>query len=290
MTTGHTSGAVRSGQRRRKTVTGSSRSGTTSSCRTNSSPTGDWCRWRCSRSTPAWGWNGSVRFCRASTTTFDTDLMRSLIEASAPMPPAQDPDGPGQDPPPGDRGSPPVDLVPHRRRGDAVERRPGLCPAPHHAPRDAPCAYVGRAGSGDAPAGARTRARDGCGAYPELGRAQSLIEETLRLEETRFKPDARPWLAACWTMSCQPPRLKVARCRVRRRSSFTTPTAFPLDLTQDALREKGREVDVQGFDAAMAGTEGKRRERPGPAPGATADSKVWFEIAEEHGVTEFLRL
>jgi alanyl-tRNA synthetase len=62
---------------------------------------------------------------------------------------------------------------------------------------------------------------------------------------------------------------------------------FPLDLTQDALREKGREVDVQGFDAAMAEQKAKAR-AAWSGTGAAADAKIWFDLAEEHGVTEFL--
>jgi alanyl-tRNA synthetase len=52
-----------------------------------------------------------------------------------------------------------------------------------------------------------------------------------------------------------------------------------LDLTQDALREKGREVDVQGFDAAMAEQKAKAR-AAWSGTGAAADAKIWFEIAE----------
>ena len=62
---------------------------------------------------------------------------------------------------------------------------------------------------------------------------------------------------------------------------------FPLDLTQDALREQGRGVDVSGFDSAMA--EQKARARAAwSGSGESADSTIWFDIAEEHGTTEFL--
>ena len=62
---------------------------------------------------------------------------------------------------------------------------------------------------------------------------------------------------------------------------------FPLDLTQDALREKGREVDVAGFDAAMA--EQKATARAAWAgSGEAADAHVWFDMAEARGTTDFL--
>jgi alanyl-tRNA synthetase len=62
---------------------------------------------------------------------------------------------------------------------------------------------------------------------------------------------------------------------------------FPLDLTQDVLREKTRAVDVAGFDDAMSEQKAKARASWSGA-GGTADAKVWFEIAEAHGTTEFL--
>ena len=62
---------------------------------------------------------------------------------------------------------------------------------------------------------------------------------------------------------------------------------FPLDLTQDALREKGRAVDTAGFDAAMAEQKAKAR-AAWAGSGETADAAVYFDLAEEHGPTEFL--
>ena len=62
---------------------------------------------------------------------------------------------------------------------------------------------------------------------------------------------------------------------------------FQLDLTQDALREKGRAVDVAGFDAAMAEQKSKAR-AAWAGSGETADAAVWYDLAEAHGVTEFL--
>ncbi|HAR53406.1 MAG TPA: alanine--tRNA ligase, partial [Roseovarius nubinhibens] len=62
---------------------------------------------------------------------------------------------------------------------------------------------------------------------------------------------------------------------------------FPLDLTQDALREKGREVDVSGFDEAMAEQKAKAR-AAWSGSGEAADATIWFDIAESHGTTDFL--
>ena len=62
---------------------------------------------------------------------------------------------------------------------------------------------------------------------------------------------------------------------------------FPLDLTQDALREQGKAVDVAGFEAAMA--EQRVRARAAWAgTGDAATERVWFELRERLGATEFL--
>ena len=62
---------------------------------------------------------------------------------------------------------------------------------------------------------------------------------------------------------------------------------FPLDLTQDALREKGRAVDTDGFETAMAAQKAKAR-AAWAGSGEAADATVWFDVADKSGVTEFL--
>ncbi|HLB98551.1 MAG TPA: alanine--tRNA ligase, partial [Acetobacteraceae bacterium] len=122
-------------------------------------------------------------------------------------------------------------------------------------------------------------------AYPELGRAEPLIVETLLLEETRFRQTLERGLYL------------LAEETARLGSSEPLPGAvafrlydtfgFPIDLTQDALREQGRTVDLAGFDAAMA--EQRTRARAAWAgSGEAATERVWFEIKEGVGATEFL--
>ena len=122
-------------------------------------------------------------------------------------------------------------------------------------------------------------------AYPELGRAEDLIEETLLLEETRFKQmlDRGLHLLAeeiSRVGSDQPLPGDVA---FRLYDTY----GFPLDLTQDALREQGRTVDTAGFEAAMA--EQRTRARAAWAgTGEAATESVWFELREKLGASEFL--
>ncbi len=122
-------------------------------------------------------------------------------------------------------------------------------------------------------------------AYPELGQAQALIEETLRAEETRFKQTLERGLRLLDDeLSDLPEEAPLpGEAAFKLYDTF----GFPLDLTQDALREKGRTVDTQGFDSAMAEQKAKAR-AAWSGSGETADASLWFDLAEKHGTTEFL--
>ena len=122
-------------------------------------------------------------------------------------------------------------------------------------------------------------------AYPELGRAEDLIVETLKLEETRFKQllDRGLHLLAEETGKLADGQPLPGPVAFRLYDTY----GFPLDLTQDALREKGRTVDLEGFEAAMA--EQRTRARAAWAgSGEAATERVWFEIKEATGASEFL--
>jgi len=122
-------------------------------------------------------------------------------------------------------------------------------------------------------------------AYPELGQAQALIEETLLQEETRFKQtlDRGLKLLDDELGSLEQGAPLPGAAAFKLYDTF----GFPLDLTQDALREKGRAVDTDGFDTAMAEQKAKAR-AAWTGSGEAADSTIWFDIAEAHGTTDFL--
>jgi alanyl-tRNA synthetase len=122
-------------------------------------------------------------------------------------------------------------------------------------------------------------------AYPELGRAQALIEETLKAEESRFKQTLDRGLRLLDDELGQLP--EGAALPGAAAFKLYDTYGFPLDLTQDALREKGRTVETAGFDAAMAEQKAKAR-AAWSGSGEAADATVWFDIAETHGVTDFL--
>jgi alanyl-tRNA synthetase len=122
-------------------------------------------------------------------------------------------------------------------------------------------------------------------AYPELIRSQPLIEETLKLEEVRFRK----------TLSRGLGLLEEASANLSKGGTLPGEVAFklydtygfPLDLTQDALRSRGIDVDLPGFDAAMKRQKDEAR-KAWAGSGEAATEKVWFDLAEDLGATEFL--
>jgi alanyl-tRNA synthetase len=122
-------------------------------------------------------------------------------------------------------------------------------------------------------------------AYPELGQAQTMIEQTLLQEETRFKQTLERGLKL---LDDELGGLaEGAELPGRAAFKLYDTYGFPLDLTQDALREKGRGVDTAGFDAAMAEQKAKAR-AAWAGSGEAADATVWFDVADTHGATDFL--
>ena len=61
---------------------------------------------------------------------------------------------------------------------------------------------------------------------------------------------------------------------------------FPYDLTEDALRARGLQVDRDGFDQAMAQQKAKAR-AAWKGSGSRASDDIWFDLVEQHGATEF---
>lgn len=122
-------------------------------------------------------------------------------------------------------------------------------------------------------------------AYPELGQAQALIEETLHQEENRFKQTLERGLRL---LDDEVSQLETgAELSGTAAFKLYDTYGFPLDLTQDAMREKGRTVDTEGFDTAMAAQKAKAR-AAWSGTGETADMTIWFDLADAHGATDFL--
>ncbi|HEV3371306.1 MAG TPA: alanine--tRNA ligase, partial [Xanthobacteraceae bacterium] len=122
-------------------------------------------------------------------------------------------------------------------------------------------------------------------AYPELHRAEALITETLRLEETRFRKTLERGLA----ILDEETRTLRQGDRLNGETAFTLydTFGFPLDLTQDALRPRGIAVDTDTFNAAMERQREKAR-ASWAGSGEAATETVWFALREKNGATEFL--
>ena len=121
-------------------------------------------------------------------------------------------------------------------------------------------------------------------AYPELVRAQPLIEETLKLEETRFRQTLEKGLRLLDEASAGMTAGSTLSGDIAFRLYDTF--GFPYDLTEDALRAQGLAVDRAGFDAAMAEQKAAAR-AAWKGSGERASDEIWFDIAEDHGSTEF---
>ncbi|MEM6933184.1 MAG: alanine--tRNA ligase, partial [Pseudomonadota bacterium] len=214
---------------------------------------------------------------------YDTDLMRALIEASATAT-ATDPDGDGK--------------MHHRVIADHL-RSTSFLIADGVMPSNEGRGYVLRRimrramrhahllGAKD-PLMHRLVAelvRQMGQAFPELVHGQALIEETLESEEIRFRRTLERGLGL----------LEAELGMLDEGAALPGETAFklydtfgfPLDLTQDALREKGRSVDTQGFDVAMAEQKAKAR-AAWAGSGDTAEEGLWYDLREGSGPTEFL--
>ena len=122
-------------------------------------------------------------------------------------------------------------------------------------------------------------------AYPELRRAEALVSETLKLEETRFRETLVRGLRLLDEELEKIGGAKVLPGEVAFRLYDTY--GFPLDLTQDALRPKGITVEQAGFDSAMERQRADAR-RAWAGSGEKATETVWFELREKTGATEFL--
>ena len=122
-------------------------------------------------------------------------------------------------------------------------------------------------------------------AFPELVRADALISETLRLEESRFRRTLERGLAILDTET----RGLEAGQNLSGETAFTLydTYGFPLDLTQDALKARGIGVDTDAFGAAMQRQKQAAR-AAWQGSGEAATETVWYAIRERAGATEFL--
>ena len=122
-------------------------------------------------------------------------------------------------------------------------------------------------------------------AYPELGRAEALIRETLKLEEARFHDMLGKGLKLLSKARQGLPKGKPLPGDVAFKLYDTY--GFPLDLTEDAMKSEGLSVDTKAFEEAMAKQKAQAR-AAWKGSGDAATDEVWFDIKDEVGASEFL--
>jgi alanyl-tRNA synthetase len=214
---------------------------------------------------------------------YDVDLMRGLIEASAEAT-GTDPDGPGR--------------ISHRVIADHL-RASAFLIADGVMPSNEGRGYVLRRimrramrhvemlGAGDPVMWRLVPKLVGQmgGHFTELRRAEPLIAETLKLEETNFKNTLGRGLRILESETAKLGDGEALPGEV----AFTLydTYGFPIDLTQDALKVEGRPVDLEGFEAAMERRRAESR-KARFSSGEAVTETVWFDLREKQGATEFL--
>ncbi|MEO0675606.1 MAG: alanine--tRNA ligase, partial [Pseudomonadota bacterium] len=123
------------------------------------------------------------------------------------------------------------------------------------------------------------------GAFPELERARALLIQTLTGEEEKFAGllDRGMKLLRTEIDHLGAGRVLTGTAAFKLYDTY----GFPLDLTQDALRREGLDVDVEGFEQAMADQK-KAARAAWSGSGDLADEKIWLDLAATHGATDFL--
>jgi alanyl-tRNA synthetase len=121
-------------------------------------------------------------------------------------------------------------------------------------------------------------------AYPELVRAQPLLEQVLEQEETRFRQTLANGLRLLDEATAELPESGTLPGETAFKLYDTY--GFPYDLTEDALRSRGLQVDREGFDSAMARQKAAAR-AAWKGSGERASDELWFDLVEEFGSTEF---
>ena len=119
--------------------------------------------------------------------------------------------------------------------------------------------------------------------YPELKRAESLIKETLKMEEEKFLVLLERGMKILDDEISKIDKVLPGEVAFKLYDTY----GFPLDLTEDILKNKSLEVDNKKFDEMMK----KSRElakKNWKGSGDSSVSEIWFNLKEKIGPTEFL--
>ena len=119
--------------------------------------------------------------------------------------------------------------------------------------------------------------------YPELKRAESLIKETLKMEEEKFLVLLERGMKILDDEISKIDKVLPGEVAFKLYDTY----GFPIDLTEDILKNKSLKVDNTKFDEMMK----KSRElakKNWKGSGDSSVSEIWFNLKEKIGPTEFL--
>ena len=121
------------------------------------------------------------------------------------------------------------------------------------------------------------------GNYPELMRAESLIKETLRMEEEKFL------VLLDRGMKILDDEINKVDKKLSGEVAFKLydTYGFPLDLTEDILKNKSLTLDHKKFDDLMIKSK-ELAKKNWKGSGDSSVDEIWFGIKDKVGPTEFL--
>ena len=121
------------------------------------------------------------------------------------------------------------------------------------------------------------------GNYPELKRAESLIKETLKMEEEKFLILLDRGIKILNEEITKIDKVLPGDVAFKLYDTY----GFPLDLTEDILRNKSLSIDTKKFQLLMQESrELAKKNWKGSGDAAVED--IWFSVKDKLGATEFL--
>ena len=121
------------------------------------------------------------------------------------------------------------------------------------------------------------------GNYPELVRAESLIKETLRMEEEKFLVLLDRGIKILNDEVSKIDKVLPGEVAFKLYDTY----GFPLDLTEDILRNKSLSIDTEKFQSLMKESR-ELAKKNWKGSGDAAVENIWFGIKDKLGATEFL--
>ncbi|MDC3257416.1 alanine--tRNA ligase [Candidatus Pelagibacter sp.] len=119
--------------------------------------------------------------------------------------------------------------------------------------------------------------------YPEIKRAESLIKETLKMEEEKFLILLDRGIKILNNEVSKIDKILPGEVAFKLYDTY----GFPLDLTEDILRNKSMSIDTEKFQSLM--NEGRELAKKNwKGSGDSAIENIWFGIRDKIGATEFL--